>query len=77
MSQRRMNYLSINSMSEELSKRTKIINNIRKKKTSAIKKINAKISQRFFVLFILYLFFNAKLLKICEQSKKKQSSLNL
>ena len=41
------------------------------KKTSAINKINAEISQRFFISFILYLFFNANLLKICEQSERK------
>ena len=42
------------------------------KKTSTINRINAKISQEFFVSFILYLFFNANLLDVCEQSKKKQ-----
>ena len=40
-------------------------------KTNAINKINAEISQKFFVSFILYLFFNANLLKICKQSKRK------
>ena len=41
------------------------------KKTSAISRVNAKISQKFSVLFILYLFFNANLLKICKQLKRK------
>ena len=40
-------------------------------KTNTINKINAEISQKFSVSFILYLFFNAKLLDVCEQSKKK------
>ena len=39
------------------------------KKISAISIINAEISQRFSVLFILYLFFNASLLNIYEQQK--------
>ena len=40
-------------------------------KTSTISRVNAEISQEFFVSFILYLFFNANLLNVCEQSKKK------
>ena len=35
--------------------------------------INVEISQKSFVLFILYLFFNANLLNICEQSKEKKT----
>ena len=40
-------------------------------KTSTISRINAEISQEFSVSFILYLFFNANLLDVCEQSKRK------
>ena len=57
-------------MNEKLFKRTKIINNF-EEKNNEINNVNAKISQIFFVLSILYLFFNANLLKICEQSKRK------
>ena len=57
-------------MNEKLAKRTKIINNFREKKNE-ISNVNAEISQKFFVSSILYLFFNANLLKICEQSKRK------
>ena len=42
-----------------------------KKKTNTISRVNAEISQKFSVSFILYLFFNANLLNVCEQSKKK------
>ena len=41
------------------------------KKISTISRINAEISQKFFVSFILYLFFNANLLDVCEQSNRK------
>ena len=41
------------------------------KKTSTINRVNAEISQEFSVSFILYLFFNANLLNVCEQSKRK------
>ena len=37
--------------------------------------INAEISQRFSVSFILYLFFNANLLNICEQQKRKTTAI--
>ena len=40
-------------------------------KTSTISRINAEISQKFSVSFILYLFFNANLLDVCEQSNRK------
>ena len=40
-------------------------------KISTINKINAEISQKFSVSSILYLFFNANLLNVCEQSKRK------
>ena len=45
------------------------------KKINAINMINAEISQKFSVLLILYLFFNANLLNICEQQKKKTTSI--
>ena len=37
--------------------------------------INAEIPQRFSVSFILYLFFNADLLDICEQQRRKTTSI--
>ena len=40
-------------------------------KTSTISRINAEISQEFSVSSILYLFFNANLLDVCEQSNRK------
>ena len=52
-------------MNKKLFKRTKIINRFRKK-INEINNINVEISQNFFVLSILYLFFKANLLKICE-----------
>ena len=45
------------------------------KKTNAINTIKTEISQRFSVSFILYLFFNANLLNICEQQKRKTTSI--
>ena len=45
------------------------------KRTNAISMINAEISQKFSVSLILYLFFNANLLNICEQQKKKTTSI--
>ena len=59
-----------NSMNKEFSERTSIFNSFWKK-ISTINKINAEISQEFSVSFILYLFFNANLLDVCEQSKRK------
>ena len=59
-----------NLISQKLSKRTSIIDNFREKK-NAINRINVEISQKSFILFILYLFFNANLLNICEQLKRK------
>ena len=44
-------------------------------KTNSINMINAEISQKFFVSFILYLFFNVNLLNICEQQKRKTTSI--
>ena len=41
------------------------------RKTSTISRVNAEVSQGFSVSFILYLFFNADLLDVCEQSKRK------
>ena len=58
-------------MNKKLFERTWIFNNLWKKKTSTISRINAEISQEFSVSSILYLFFNANLLDVCEQSKKK------
>ena len=58
-----------NSMNKKLFKRTKIINNFRGKKTE-INNVNVEISQRSYISSILYWFFNANLLKICEQLKK-------
>ena len=64
------NFKLNNSMSEKILERTKIINNFRKKKTE-INNVNAEISQKFSISSILYLFFNANLLKLCEQLKRK------
>ena len=44
-------------------------------KTSAVSMINAGVPQRFPVSLILYLFFNADLLDICEQQKRKTTSI--
>ena len=41
----------------------------------AINMMNAEISQKLSVSLILYLFFNANLLNICEQQKKKTTSI--
>jgi len=38
---------------------------------SNMRKINADISQRFFISLILFLFFNASLIKKCEALKIK------
>ena len=55
-------------MSEECFSKRKS-STIFEKKTNEINNVNVEISQKFSVSSILYLVFNANLLKICKQSK--------
>ena len=57
-------------MNEKFFKKRKI-SIVFEKKTSKISNVNVEMSRKFSVLSILYLFFNANLLKICEQSERK------